>query len=197
MATDLKEKIRERRLDRMRLGQAVCDYVTLVSDPEIRLAIVPLTDAEAENALMAAAKISVEDNFAGLMARDHRQRVEILAFSIRDPEDLSKRVYSTGVELQESLDEVDVTTLYDSYMEMNENSNPTIDGISPEEFVELKKVLQEIPWNDLSGRSWYAAKRFLGALIQQGLLRGNSLGSTSSTRLTTTSESEKSTPTAS
>ena len=35
-----RDKIRERRLDRMRLGQAVCDYVTLPSDDEIRVCIV-------------------------------------------------------------------------------------------------------------------------------------------------------------
>ena len=38
-----REKIKERRLDRMRLGQAVCSYVNVPSDPEMKLCIVPLT----------------------------------------------------------------------------------------------------------------------------------------------------------
>jgi hypothetical protein len=45
------DKIRERRLERMRLGQAVCDFVTLPSDSETRLCIVPLTEAQYLQAL--------------------------------------------------------------------------------------------------------------------------------------------------
>jgi hypothetical protein len=188
MATDIREQIVQRRLDRMRLGQAVCDQVNLVSDPEIRLAIVPLSDAEAGNALVAAAMIDVPDNVAGLMARDHKQKVELLAYAIRDPQDLDKRLYRNGVELQEELQESDVNHLYDCFLEMQENSNPAIEGIDPEEFEELKKALQEITWSELSGRSWFAAKRFLGALIQDGQLRGNLHGSSSTMKSTTTSD---------
>jgi len=185
---ELKESIRSRKLDRMRLGQAAFDTVELPSDPEIRFALVPPSDAEAESALMAAAMIDVPDNVAGLMTRDHRQRVELLAVAIRDPLDISKRVYRDGRDLSENLDEIDVNHIYDAFQEMQENSNPRLEGIDPEEFEQLKKVWQEISWNDLSGRSWYAAKRFLGALIQQGLLPDSSHGSSSNTKLTTPSD---------
>jgi hypothetical protein len=160
----------------------------LISDPEIRLALVPLLDFEAEAALIEAARMDVPDNVAGLMARDHRQRVELLASSIRDPKDLDQRVYSDGLELQKELDESDIVHLYDAFLEMQENSNPSIDGLDEEEFELLKKVLQEIPWSDLSGRSWYAAKRFLGALSQDGVLPDSLRGSTSNTKSITTSE---------
>jgi hypothetical protein len=96
----------------------------LISDPEIRLALVPLLDFEAEAALIEAARMDVPDNVAGLMARDHRQRVELLASSIRDPKDLDQRVYSDGLELQKELDESDIVHLYDAFLEMQENSNP-------------------------------------------------------------------------
>lgn len=186
--SSVREQLVQRRLDRMRLGQAVCAYVTLPSDPEIRFALVPLSDAEAENALVLAAQMDVPDNVAGLMARDHRQKIELLASSVRDPEKLDNRLYRDGNELQQELEEGDVNALYDEYLEMSEKSNPSMEGIAPEEFDELKKVLLEIPWNDLSGRSWFAAKRFLGALYQDGLLRANSLGSISTTKLTTTND---------
>jgi hypothetical protein len=188
MATDLKTEIRQRKLDRMRLGQAAADLVSLPSDPEIRIALVPLSDAEAQMALAEADRVEAGDNVAGLMLRDHVQRVTQLAFAIRDPQDFSQRVYRNGAELQEDLTETDVNYIYDAFIEMTENSNPTIEGIKPEEFDALKKALQEMDWSGLSGRSWYAAKRFLGALDRDQLLQDNSPGSTSTTKLTTPSD---------
>jgi hypothetical protein len=185
MATDLKTEIRQRKLDRMRLGQAACDFVSPPSLPEIRFALVPLSDAEAQMALADADRIEAGDNVAGLMLRDHVQRVSQLAFAIRDPQDFTVRVYRTGAELQEDLTETDVNFIYDAFIEMTENSNPTIEGIEPEEFEALKKVLQEMDWSELSGRSWYAAKRFLGELDRDKLLQDSSPGSTSNTKLTT------------
>lgn len=188
MATDLRDKIQQRRLDRMRLGQSAYEIEHLISDPEIRVALVPLIDVDAENALLAAARMDIPDNVAGMMARDHRQRVELLACSVRDPQDLEKKIYRDGTELQSELEEADIVHLYDRFLEMQENSNPSIDGIPAEEFDELKKAFQEMDWSGLSGRSWYAAKRFLGALHRDGLLPVNSHGSTSNTKLTTKSE---------
>lgn len=181
----------------MRLGQVACTMVTLPSDEEIRLALVPLSGAERLNATQAAANITVLDNVAGLMSRDHVQKVEVLAASIRDPKDLTKKLFRDGYDLQEELIETDIDFVYDYYLEMTENANPTVDAIPPEEFDVLKKVLQEIDLSGLSGRSWYALKRFLGAMIQDGLLTGNSLGSISNTKLITMNESEKFTPTVS
>jgi hypothetical protein len=183
----VREEFRQRRLDRMRQGQSAVEYVELPSDPEIRFALVPVSDAERSNALIAAANLDVPDNVAGIMARDHVQKVELLACSLRDPVDTEKRIFRDAKDLQEEMNAVDLDHIYDIYLEMTENSNPSIDGIPPEEFDELKKALQEISWNDLSGRSWYAAKRFLGAVIREGQLRGNSRGFSSTMKSTTTS----------
>lgn len=185
---DLREEIKTRKLDRMRLGQAVCEIVEIPSVPEVRVGVVPLTDAEAQMALDEAARVETADNIAGLMLRDHVQKVAQLAFAIRDPQDLSKRVYRTGKELQEDLDETDVNYIFDTYMELTENSNPAIEQIDPVEFEHLKKVLQEMDWNELSGRSWFAAKRFLGALNRDKLLPDSLLGSTSTTKSITQSD---------
>ena len=63
----VREKIRERRLERMRLGQAVCDYVDLVSDPEIRVCIVPLTEAQYLKVLEKVAAVKFPDDMAILL----------------------------------------------------------------------------------------------------------------------------------
>ena len=182
-----KEKIQERKLQRMRLGQAACSYVQLLSDPEIRVALVPLTEAEYEQCLEIVSALTAQDNMAGFALRDRRQAQEILCRSIREEDSLEDRVYSTIDEMMTDLEVSDIDKLIDEYNEMTEQSNPSIEGIPIEEIDRLKKVLQEMDWSELSGRSWYAAKRFLGTLPPQ-LLMGNGRGFTSTKSLTTTNE---------
>jgi len=182
-----KSRIKQRRLERMRLGQAACSFVPLVSDPEIRIAIVPLTEAEFEQCLEIVAMMEAQDNIAGFGLRDRRQAQEILVRAIREEDDLTQRVYDTIEEMMEDLESVDIDQLIDEYNEMTEQSNPKLDGIPEEEFDRLKKVLQEMDWNVLSGSAWYAAKRFLGKLPPE-LLLANGRGSISTNSSTTTNE---------
>jgi hypothetical protein len=186
-------KIKERRLDRMRLGQAVCDYVTLPSDPEIRLAIVPLTEAEYKKALNKVYELQMADDLAGASIKDRVQSQEILVQAIRETDDLSQRVYTdtkdqTAVEMMlDDLEVADVDELIDKYNEMVEKSSPSLDGIPDGEIDAVKKALQVMDWNALSGRSWYALKRFLSTITPEPLLV-NSHGSTSTPSATTTSD---------
>lgn len=181
------EKIKQRRLDRMRLGQAVCDFVTLVSDPEMRVAIVPLTEAEYLQALEIIAEIPGIDNMAGAALKDRRQSQEILIRAIREPENLTQRVYPDVDEMMADLDVLDIDELIDRYNEMMYKSSPSAEGIPPEEWDDLKKVFMEMDLNELSGRAWYALKRFLGEITPQ-LLAASAHGSTSTNSLTTKSD---------
>ena len=183
----VKDKISDRRLDRMRLGQATCDFVPLPSDPEIRIAIVPLMEAEYIQALNAVADMGAPDDLPGLQLRDRRQSQELLIRAIREPDDLTKRVYADVDEMMESIEVVDVDELLDRYNEMCDQSSPRLEGIPPEEFENLKKALQEMSWSELSGRAWYAAKRFLSAISPSPLM-DNSPGSTLTNSSTTASE---------
>jgi hypothetical protein len=190
------EQIRERKLSRMRQGQAAYEIVQLFSDPEVRFAMVPLREVEYHQALDAAARVVSEDNIAGIVRRERTQNCALLSLALREPNEPEQKAFVDMDDMVSTLDVMDIDFLLERFTEMSEQSNPAIDGISDREFEQLKKVLQTIPWNELSGRSWYAAKRFLGALIQDGLLQANLLGSTYTSPSTTTSESEKSTPTA-
>jgi hypothetical protein len=187
LVASVKDKISERRLDRMRLGQATCDFVPLPSDPEIRLALVPLFEAEYIQALNAVAETDAPVDLAGMQLRDRKQAQEILVRAIRESDDLMQRVYADTDEMMEQLEVTDIDELLDRYNEMCENSSPRMERIPPEEFENLKKALQEMDWNVLSGRAWYAAKRFLSA-ISPSPLTDNSPGSTSTNSSTTTSE---------
>ena len=171
----------------MRLGQAVCDVVVLPSDEEIRLFIVPLTEADYLQVLEIVRDTLASDDVPGLAIRDRIQVQEILLRAIREESDLTRRVYDDKDEMLEDLEVGDIDILFDRYSEMVAASSPTLDGIPKEEFEDLKKRLQTMDWNALSGRSWYAAKRFLFTISPQ-LLQANSLGSTSTNSSTMTSE---------
>ena len=170
VATTTKDKIRERRLARMRSGQATCDYVVLPSDPEIKLAIVPLTEADYRNVLEKVAAVDSGDDLAGVQIKDRVQAEEILVRAIREEHDLSVRVYDDVDELLEQFEIHDIDHAIDCYNEMVFQSSPSLDGIPPQELEHLKKALQEMDWNDLSGSAWYAAKRFLSKIMPSPLL---------------------------
>jgi|SRR5262245_28926264 len=196
MEKTTKERIRERRLDRMRLGQAVCDFVELPSDPEIRVCIVPLTEADFLKVIEKTKDVEAADDIAGMALRERVQTEEMCARAIREEHDLTQRVYSNIEDMLEDLQVEDIDEIFDRYKEMTQKSSPSLEGIPDEEFVEIKKLLQAMDWSALSGQSWYAAKRFLSTITPSPLL--DSLpGFTSTNSLTTTSESEKSTSTAS
>lgn len=181
------EAFRERKLERMRLGQAVCEYVTLLSDDEIRLAIVPLTDAEYQNSLSKAMHVEAFDNEHGMLYRDRIQQNSILLHAAREPDDLTKRFFEKYEEVAE-LESHDVNHIWDHYREMVAQTSPEIDGVSEEDFSELKKAFNNLTTSDLSGRQWYALKRFLLSLTQAQLL-DKSLGFSSISPSITTKES--------
>ena len=193
------ERIRERKLERMRLGQAVCDYVPLPSDPEIRVAIVPLTEAEYYKVLNEVNAIQTGDDLAGVSLKDRVTAQQTLVWAIREPENLLQRVYvddEEGTALEKLLDTLevsDIDEIVDRYNEMVEQSSPSLEGIPEEELENIKKALQTMDWNELSGGAWYAAKRFLSKITPSPLL-DNFAGSISTNSSITTSDSQESTP---
>lgn len=171
----------------MRLGQAVCDYVELPSDPEIRFCIVPLTEAQYRQVLEKVASVKFPDDMAGAAIKDRVLAQETLVRAIRNEKDLTEPMYDSVEDLLEDFEVGDVDHGIDCYNEMIEKSSPAIDQVSPEDFEALKKALATMDWNELSGSAWYAAKRFLSRISQVPLL-DNSPGSTSTNSSTTTSE---------
>jgi hypothetical protein len=157
---------------------------------------VPLTEAQYRRVLEKVASLNLVDNLAGVSVRDRVQSHEILVHAIREEDDLSQRVFHRTEEMLETLEVTDIDELIDRYNEMMEKSSPALDGIPAQELEVVKKALQTMDWSDLSGRSWYALKRFLSTVMPT-LLSDNLLGSTSTSLLTTTSESDESTSTVS
>ena len=187
------EKIIERRLDRMRLGQEAADIHSLLSDPEIRVALVPLTEAEYDQALESAVKMNVPESIMGNQARDRMLQRETLLRAVREPDNLSNRVFENIDELSEALGHDDIGFLIDMYFELVEKSSPSVDGLSEAEISDVKKVLMEMSWNDLTGKQWFALKRFLSTLGPEQLL-AKSLGSISTSNLIGKEDYDEPTP---
>jgi hypothetical protein len=132
------DEIKNRRLEKMRLGQHACEVATLPSDPEERVALVPLTQGEYINSLQVAASIPLDDNIAGRASRDEIQRSEILAVACREVEDLTQRYYANS-EAVRALEAHDLNHMFDVYLEMVAEQSPELEGLSEDDFADLKK----------------------------------------------------------
>jgi hypothetical protein len=181
-ATRTAEKIRERKLNRMRLGQAVGDVHQLLSDPTISVALVPLLEAEYLQCIETTANRNIPENISGAAVRDRYNTAELLVRACREPQDLTEHMFENVDELTDTLEVNDINFLQDMYFEMVETASPSLDGVSPAELDDLKKALLEINWNELYGRQWYALRRFLLSIMPE-LLQANLPGSGSILKL--------------
>ena len=150
-------------LEKMRLGQAACEFTTLLSDNEIRVALVPLTEGEYRRSLEIAADIPIGEGVAQNMVRDQVQKEQILFYACREMENLGEKFFDTAADVEE-LEAHDVNHLYDIYLEMVAENSPSLMGMTEEDFEALKKALGRIEWSELSGTEWYAAQRFLNSI---------------------------------
>lgn len=190
--SELATKMKELRFEQMRLGNAVFELVDVPSMPEMRVALVPITEAEYDHSLEMAAMVAAPDNQAGWIRRDRRANVETLVAACRTPNNIEERVFKDTDEIRELLEVSDINYLTDRYMEMTARSSPSLDMFSEEDLEEAKKVLQAIDWNELSGAAWYRLRRFLseiGPTVPLDKWRG----SFSTPSSTTTSDGDEST----
>lgn len=169
------EVIQEHRLARMRAGQNVAEPVGLLSLPDVRIFIVPLTEAEFMEVLEEVSRIPAPADFSGMQVRDRRHTQAVVVRAAREPEDYSKRVWQTIPEMMQMLEVADVDEIFLRYQEMTALASPSLDGIPPEEFENLREAFLRMDWNALSGRAWFAFKHFL-SLISPSPLLDNSPG---------------------
>jgi hypothetical protein len=179
-------EFQQRRLERLRLGQATCEIAPLLSDPETRIALVPLTEGEYSISLAEADKCLAGDNPAGLSLRDETQRQLVIFYAARQLGDLTIKFFDDPREVGE-LEAHDVNHLYDIYLEMVALNSPSMMGMTEEDFLALSVALPKIKWSELSGPQWYAAQRFLNS-IRPHLLTASFSGSPSTVKSTPTND---------
>ena len=178
----------ESRLAKMREGKAAGTIENLINEPEVRVVLVPLTDGEYIRALQFGDQVDAGDNPTGLSLRDTLTKEGIILFAAREIFDWTKHAFESIEEVQ-ALGHNEINHLYDCYLEMIAAHSPSLYMLTDEEFDDLKKVWNEIPWSELSGTELYAAKRFLDS-IQGRLLRASLSGSLSTEKSTRRNASE-------
>lgn len=171
---------RERKLERLRLGQAACeiaDNLPSEQNEEIktRIALVPLTEGEYSSSLYEVEKLSLSNSPAAAALGDEIQRKWLIFYSCRVVGNLTEKFFDDFSDVDD-LDAADVNYLYDLYLEMVAQSSPSLMGLSEDDFTSLKALLPRMAWSELSGQQWYAAQRFLNS-IQPQLLQVSLSGS--------------------
>lgn len=149
------------RLRRMRLGQDAPEIESLRSNPEIRVALVPLSERDYQHGLQEAMNLPAPDNPAGIIYRDRWQQTVDLWNALREPNDVKKRVFDSPAEMIEELEANDVNYLGECYMRMMDESSPALEGLTNEQLEELKKAFVVMDWSVLSGKSWWHLKQCL------------------------------------
>jgi hypothetical protein len=195
----IKEAIKSaNRLSRLRMGNAVFEYIEFESlagdDGPVRLAQVPLSEAEVQQGILAAASVELPatNNMAEMTARNRAAQVSDVWYSLRTPDDLSVKAFESADQLAETLSPTEIDRAVDSLAVMMDYASPALDGISEEDLEELKKNFAKTDWSELSGRRWAAVKLCCQVLLPE-LLQVKLSGSTSTESSTQRSEESAST----
>lgn len=164
------DQLKERRLERMRKGQEAATIENLLSDPEIRIALVPLIEGDYDECMRIAAAIDVpDDSIQGAQVVDREERRQVIFRAARQVDDYTKPFFPSMEEMKKELAPHDVNHLYECYLELIRSFSPKMAALSQEDIDFLSDLFVNLPWNDLSGAQVYALSRFLSLLQPEQL----------------------------
>lgn len=170
VSEDTFTRLQERRLERMRQGQQTAEIEKIPSDPEIRVALVPLLEGEYDECQKAAAEVHMPDNVAGATVRDREERRQVVYRASREVDDYSKQAFPSAHQMSQVIEPTDVNYLYSSYVQMISKFSPSISTLEPDEIDFLSDLFVNLDWKDLSGEQVFALSRFLSTLRQEQLM---------------------------
>lgn len=174
------------------MGQDTAEIVSIPSMPEIRVAQVPLTERESQAGIIRASLLEVQDNAAGLQARNRAAIESDVWNSLREPANPQTKVFDSIEDMTDQVQASDIDHLADNLMLLMSYASPAIDGLTDKELEELKKAFGETDWSALTGKRWAAVKLCVSTLFPE-LLQVRSLGSSLTESSTTTNENGEST----
>lgn len=166
--TTWKEQLKEQtRIKRIRMGQDAPEMVPIPSNESVRLALVPLTEAESMQGMIRAATVEAPDNIVGARIREREAMLSDIWLALRDPDNPSERAFDSIREMTETLEPNDIDHMIDQLSILMDYASPTLDGISDEELDNLKKAFVLIDWRGLTGRRWSALRLCLSLLLPE------------------------------
>lgn len=182
----------QNRLARMRQGQLAPDMIDLPSLEGIRVAQVPLTEAETQQGIIAAARLDVGENLAGMQARNRMAQQYDAWLSLREPGNLTELLFKSVEEMTANLDPKDLDYVSDNLGILMDYASPALEGVTEKDLDDLKKGLAALDWSVLTGRQWAALKLALRILLP-ARLAARSSGSSSTESSTERSDEPEST----
>lgn len=175
---DTRAFLLQRREARMRQGQNAGTFANLITDPETRVAIVPLKEREHEYGYSYAATIDVDDNTSGLVLRNRAKSVADLWNACREPDNFDKKVWVSVDQMIDDLEAVDIDYLLEQFFAYTTDFSPDLANMTEESLDELKKVFGSLQLKELTGKEQAAVSICLSLLLPTRQL-AKSLGSTS------------------
>jgi len=175
----IREQIMEQtRFARMRMGQLVGDDCAIPSMPELRVKLVPLTEAEVMAGITRAAGVDAPDNTVGMQLWNRTVRESDVWHAMREPEDLQQKVFATPEEMTELLTPDDIDIIADKLVALTQMFSTSLADMDGEEVTRVKELLARIEPSALTGRPAAALVLLLSVLTPTSL-RDNSPSSTS------------------
>lgn len=166
----LREEIREAsRIARIRMGQEAFEWCDIPSLEGIRVAMVPLTEAEEQQGLIASSKLDVPDNIVGYQVRQRVGQVHNVWMSCRLPDDLRRYIWDTPEAMMDEIEPTDVDYMFEALVTLQDYASPSLAKLSDKEVEEVKKAFVAIDWKGLTGRQANALVLALSRLLPEEL----------------------------
>jgi hypothetical protein len=163
--------------------------VEIPSMPHIRVAMVPLVEAEAQDGLIRSANLDVADNMAGINARNRAACVSDVWYASRVPGHLDEKIWDDPDEMVAELPPSDIDYLFDRLTILQDYASPSFANLSDKDIDELKKGFGAIEWRELTGRQASALVQCISLLLPELLAaKFFSFGSTQNSTQQTESE---------
>lgn len=164
--TSVRDQVMERtRMSRIRNGQLVGDPVTIPSMPDVRGMLVPLTEADVIAGIARACAVDAPDNPVGMNLWDRTVRASDVYHALREPDDLTQKVFHTVEEMVEALDPSDIDAIAEQLVVLMQYASPSLADMSDEEVEAVKELWQRIDMRELTGRPAAALVLLISALM--------------------------------
>lgn len=132
---------------------------------EEKVALVILPSNDITDASIKAEDYIKEKNMVDEDDKSIVHQAQIIYKALRDKDDLKKQIADSFEEFFSTLDNNEVQYFMVEYSLLTSEVSPFLNAVNEETFEELKKTLEKIQLNDLSGPSCVALRNFLLTLV--------------------------------
>jgi hypothetical protein len=151
-------------LQRLKQGKKNYKLVTFPGTEE-KVALVILSSNEITEASIKAEDYIKEKHITDEDDKSIVHQAQLVYRALRDKDDTKKQLADSFEDFFSTLDNTEIQYFMVEYSLLTSESSPFLNAVTEETFEELKKTLEKIQLNDLSGPSLIALRNFLLTLV--------------------------------